>query len=64
MPCSTTSLECSESMKSDPLVGEMGEKHVNMDVICKTRDKDIDLDGVPVDKGWAWILLLGKYDLH
>ena len=59
---SKKSRECSASMRrSDLLVGERGEKHIDMDDVDKTADKDIDLEGVPVDKGWAWVLLSGKY---
>ena len=59
---SKKSRECSASMgRSDLSVRERGEKHIDMDGFDKTADKDIDLEGVPVDKGWAWVLLSGKY---
>ena len=30
------------------------------DIDNEAAVKDIDLEGVPVDKGWAWVLLSGK----
>ena len=38
-----------------------GKKQIDMRDVAKTKDGDIDLEGVPVDHGWAWILLSGKY---
>ena len=51
----------SGSMKGDVSAGDMDEKEIDLDGVGKTVDRDdkLDLEGVPVDRGWAWILLLG-----
>ena len=48
-------------MKGGVSTGDMDEKEIDLDGVGKTVDRDdkLDLEGVPVDRGWAWILLSG-----